>query len=76
MQFVNLPKFILALTTVVGIFVLIGIGQLHADIGIPVITGTLGIGIGNGIAFKQGQIVTPMVGRQDVTPTESTPPTP
>jgi len=75
MEFVNLPKFILALTTVIGIFVLIGVGQLDSAIGIPVITGTLGIGIGNGIAFKQGQVVTPMVGRQDVTPAEPTPPT-
>lgn len=76
MQFINLPKFVIAMTVIIGIFVLMGINAIDADAGLPIITGVMGVGIGNGIALKQGQEVTPIIGAAnapDVTRTDAGP---
>lgn len=74
MEFVNLPKFVLSLVTIICMTILIGTRTLDAGIGIPVITGILGIGIGNGIALKNGDPVEPMIGTRQGPANEPVPP--
>lgn len=58
----NPPKFWLLVLAMVGTFVLLGIGTLTSDQGLPIITAIVGYGIGNGIAARKGESVQPVFG--------------
>lgn len=58
----NPPKFWLLVLAMVGTFVLLAIGTLSGDQGLPIITAIVGYGIGNGIAARNGEPVQPVFG--------------
>lgn len=58
----NPPKFWLLVLAMAGTFVLMALGTLNADQGLPIITAIVGYGIGNGIAAKNGEPVQPVFG--------------
>jgi hypothetical protein len=65
MTIANPSKALIALVGLICITVLMAIGKLDADNGIPIITLVIGYAVGNGIAAKQGEPVQPIIGRKD-----------
>lgn len=61
----NPPKFWLLVVVLVGVFVLLGIGRMSGDQGLPIITAIVGYGIGNGIAARNGEPVSPVFAPKD-----------
>jgi hypothetical protein len=65
MTIANPSKALIALVGLICITVLMAIGKLDADNGIPIITLVIGYAVGNGIAAKQGEPVQPIIGRKE-----------
>lgn len=64
MNIANPSKAFIALVSLICLTVLIAVGAITSDAGLPVITAIVGYAIGNGIAARGGQDVTPIIGRK------------
>lgn len=61
----NPPKFIGIIIVIVGLFLLVAIGRVAwADV-LPIVTLITGYLIGNGVAARGGEPVSPALGRKD-----------
>jgi hypothetical protein len=64
MKIANPSKALIALVGLVCITVLMAIGKLDMENGMPVLTLIIGYAVGNGIAARQGEPVQPIIGRK------------
>ena len=62
MTIANPSKALIALVGLICITVLMAIGKLDMDNGVPIITLIIGYAVGNGIAARQGEPVQPIIG--------------
>jgi hypothetical protein len=60
----NPSKAFIALSSLICLTVLMVHGAIRSDQGLPVLTAIVGYSIGNGIAARQNQEVTPIIGRK------------
>jgi len=60
----NPSKALIALVALICITVLIAVGAIDPDQGLPIITMIVGYAVGNGIAAKKGDPVEPIIGRK------------
>ena len=58
----NPSKALIALVALICITVLIAVGAIDPDQGLPIITMIVGYAVGNGIAAKKGDPVDPIIG--------------
>lgn len=65
MRIANPSKALIALVGLICITVLMAIGKLDMDNGMPVMTLIIGYAVGNGIAARQGEPVQPIIGRKE-----------
>jgi len=65
MKIANPSKALIALVGLICITVLMAIGKLDMENGMPVLTLIIGYAVGNGIAARQGESVQPIIGRKD-----------
>jgi hypothetical protein len=54
----------IALVALICMTVLIAVGAIDPDQGLPIITMIVGYAVGNGIAAKKGDPVEPIIGRK------------
>ena len=64
MKIANPSKALIALVGLVCITVLMAIGKLDMENGMPVLTLIIGYAVGNGIAARSGEPVQPIIGRK------------
>lgn len=64
MNTLNVSKLITAVTSMLCVTVLMGMGALETVAGIPVITLVIGYMLGNGVAALRGHPVEPIIGRR------------
>lgn len=62
MTIANPPKALIALVGLICITVLMAIGKLDMDNGVPIITLIIGYAVGNGVAARSGEPVQPIIG--------------
>ena len=62
MTIANPPKALIALVALICITVLMAIGAIDTNQGIPIITMITGYSIGNGVQARKGEPVTPIIG--------------
>jgi hypothetical protein len=60
----NPSKALIALVALICVTVLIAVGSIDSDQGLPIITMIVGYAVGNGIAAKKGDPVEPIIGRK------------
>jgi hypothetical protein len=60
----NPSKALIALVALICMTVLIAVGSIDSDQGLPIITMIVGYAVGNGIAAKKGDPVEPIIGRK------------
>lgn len=58
----NPPKAFILLVALICVTVLIGIGKVTTEAGLPIITAIVFYGIGNGVAAKNGKPASPIIG--------------
>ena len=58
----NPSKALIALVALICMTVLIAVGSIDSDQGLPIITMIVGYAVGNGIAAKKGEPVEPIIG--------------
>ena len=64
MKITNPPKALIALVGLVCLTVLMALNSIEEATGTGLIGSILGYAIGNGIAARQGQTVSPIIGRK------------
>lgn len=64
MTITNPSKAMIALVGLICMTVLIAVGAIEPEMGMPVITMVLGYAVGNGIAAHKGEPVEPIIGRR------------
>jgi len=64
----NPSKALIALVALICITVLIAVGAIDANQGLPIITMIVGYAVGNGIAAKKGDPVDPIIGPKNGNP--------
>jgi len=64
MTIANPPKALILLVALICVTVLMAIGKISPEAGLPVITAFGGYGLGNGIAAAKGDTVEPVIGRK------------
>lgn len=62
MQLANPPKALILLVALVCVTVLMALGKISPEAGLPVITAFGGYGIGNGVAARSGKVAEPVIG--------------
>ena len=60
----NPSKALIALVALICVTVLIAVGSIDSDQGLPIITMIVGYAVGNGIAARKGDPVEPIIGRK------------
>jgi hypothetical protein len=60
----NPSKALIALVALICVTVLIAVGSIDSDQGLPIITMIVGYAVGNGIAARKGEPVEPIIGRK------------
>ena len=65
MKIANPSKALIALVGLICITVLMAIGKLDMENGMPVLTLIIGYAVGNGIAARSGEPVQPIIGRKN-----------
>ena len=68
MQIANPSKALIALVGLVCVTVLMALNSIDQDTGMPVLTLVIGYAVGNGIAARSGQTVSPIIGKKDDEP--------
>ncbi len=58
----NPSKALIALVALICVTVLIAVGAIDSDQGLPIITMIVGYAVGNGIAARKGDPVDPIIG--------------
>ncbi len=58
----NPSKALIALVALICVTVLIAVGSIDSNQGLPIITMIVGYAVGNGIAAKKGDPVDPIIG--------------
>ena len=58
----NPSKALIALVALICVTVLIAVGSIDSDQGLPIITMIVGYAVGNGIAARKGDPVDPIIG--------------
>ena len=58
----NPSKALIALVALICVTVLIAVGSIDSDQGLPIITMIVGYAVGNGIAARKGEPVEPIIG--------------
>lgn len=61
----NPTKAFILLVALVCVTILMAVGRVQTDAGLPIITAIVFYGIGNGVAAKTGQPSTPIIGPKD-----------
>jgi hypothetical protein len=64
MNIANPSKALIALVGMICITILMGVGAISSETGVPILTTIIGYSVGNGIAAKQGQPVEPIIGKK------------
>ena len=64
----NPSKALIALVALICVTVLIAVGSIDSDQGLPIITMIVGYAVGNGIAARKGDPVEPIIGRKNGKP--------
>lgn len=64
MSITNPSKALIALCALVCLTILMAIGTIDQQTGVPILTMIVGYAIGNGIAAKQGEPVEPIIGKR------------
>lgn len=62
MQIANPSKAMILLVALICVTVLLALGKISTEAGLPIITAIVFYGIGNGVAAKSGTASTPIVG--------------
>lgn len=62
MQLANPPKALILLVALICVTVLMALGKISPEAGLPVITAFGGYGIGNGVAARAGKAAEPVIG--------------
>lgn len=65
MKIANPSKAFILLVALICVTVLMAIGKVPTDAGLPLVSATLFYAIGNGVAAKTGQPVEPIIGKKD-----------
>lgn len=65
MTITNPPKAFILLAALIALTVLMAIGKVQSDQGLPLLTAIVFYGIGNGVAAKSGKDSTPVIGRKN-----------
>lgn len=65
MNIANPSKALIALVGLVCLTVLMAVNAIASETGVPIITTIIGYSVGNGIAAKKGDEVTPIIGKKD-----------
>lgn len=65
MKIVNPSKALILLVALICVTVLMAIGKVPTDAGLPLVSACLFYGLGNGVAAKQGQPVEPVIGKKE-----------
>ena len=63
----NPPKALILLAALISLTILMALDKISTEAGLPLLTAIVFYGIGNGVAAKQGQDSTPVIGRRDAT---------
>lgn len=61
----NPPKAFILLVALICITVLLAVGKITTEAGLPIISAIVFYGIGNGVAAKTGQDSTPVIGKKN-----------
>lgn len=64
----NPPKAFILLVALICITVLLAVGKVTTEAGLPIISAIVFYGIGNGVAAKTGQDSTPVIGKKNDAP--------
>lgn len=64
MKVTNPPKAWIILAGLAAVTLLIAIGRITSESGLPVITAFVGYAVGNGIAARRGETVEPIFGAE------------
>lgn len=65
MTIANPPKALILLVALLCVTVLLAIGKISTEAGLPIITAIVFYGIGNGVASKAGTSSTPVIGPKE-----------
>lgn len=65
MTLANPPKALILLVALICVTVLMALGKISPEAGLPVITAFGGYGIGNGVAARAGKAADPILGPKD-----------
>lgn len=65
MKVQNPPKAWIILAGIAAVTLLIALGRITAEAGLPVITAFVGYAVGNGIAARRGETVEPIFGANE-----------
>ena len=58
----NPPKALILLAALVAITILMALGRIETDAGMPLLTAIVFYGVGNGVAAKSGKPSDPVIG--------------
>lgn len=61
----NPPKAFILLVALICVTVLLAVGKVSTEAGLPIISAIVFYGIGNGVAAKTGQDSTPVIGKKN-----------
>lgn len=61
----NPPKAFILLVALICVTLLLAIGKVTTEAGLPIITAIVFYGIGNGVAAKSGKPASPIIGPRD-----------
>lgn len=62
MQISNPPKALILLAALVAITILMALGRIETDAGMPLLTAIVFYGVGNGVAARSGKPSDPVIG--------------
>lgn len=65
MTLANPPKALILLVALICVTVLMALGKISPEAGLPVITAFGGYGIGNGVAARSGKAADPILGPRE-----------
>lgn len=65
MKIANPSKAFILLVALICVTVLMAIGKVPTEAGLPLVSATLFYAIGNGVAAKSGQPVDPIIGKKE-----------
>lgn len=65
MKIANPSKAFILLVALICVTMLMAIGKVPTDAGLPLVSATLFYAIGNGVAAKTGQPVDPIIGKKE-----------